>query len=313
MTESQRLSEEPSVSKIRVAFRSPYLLLILAALCWSGNHVVGRALAPHMPPLSLAFVRWLFPALALWPLVRRYYTREWPLIRQTMPAMLFLTLSGGALFGALQYVGLQYTSALNVSVLSSMSPVLIAGAGALLFDDRLSWRQIVGIAASLGGVLVVVSRAQLTVLSELTFSAGDLIIIFNMLVLAVYSACLRLRPAIHWLSFLFALAVVSTLATLPFAIWELASGPRFEMTPLTAAELVYVAIFPGLVAFAAWNRGVEVVGPARAGVLMHLIPLFTALLATVGLGETLMPYHVLGFALILGGAWLAARRDDATG
>lgn len=285
-----------------------YLLVAISALCWSGNHILGRAVAGHVPPFAISTVRWLLPALALWPFARPHLIRDWPAIRQHWKLILFLGLTGGALFGALQYVGLQYTTAINVSVLNSLAPVLIGAAGVALFGDRLTGMQMLGIAVSLMGVLVIISKANLASLGNLGFNWGDVIILFNMATWAVYSACLRLRPPLHWLSFTFMIAVISGLATLPFWMLEHASGLTLQPTLLTVGALAYVSVFPSLVAYACWNRGVELIGANRAGVFLHLVPLYSAGLAGLLLGESLMPYHIAGFLLILGGVWLAAHK-----
>jgi drug/metabolite transporter (DMT)-like permease len=129
------------------------------------------------------------------------------------------------------------------------------------------------------------------------------------MVFSIYAACLRLRPHIHWLSFMFVLAVISSASTLPFFVWESFSGYTFQATWLTAFAVVYVSIFPSVIAFAAWNRGVELIGANRSGPFLHLVPIYTAILAYALLGERLAGHHVIGFALILAGVWLASRRQ----
>lgn len=286
---------------------NPYLLLALAALFWSGNHILGRAVAGHVPPIGLSTTRWLIPALLLWLLAHRQIKRDWPAIRGHWGIMLWLGLTGGALFTALQYIGLQYTSALNVSVLNSLVPVLIVGAGALLFADRIGVLQITGIVTSSIGVLVIIARGQFALLRHFEFNWGDLIIIVNMIVFSIYAVYLRRQPKIHWLSFMFVLAVISSASTLPFFIWESAAGNPFEPTLITFLAIAYVAIFPSVLAFAAWNRGVELIGANRSGPYLHIIPIYTAIFASTLLGETLGLHHVIGFVLIIAGVWLASR------
>ena len=287
---------------------NPYLLLALASLFWSGNHVLGRAIAGHVPPFAISTIRWLVPALLLWPFARPHLARDWPLIKRHRAVLLLLGLTGGTIFTALQYIGLQYTTAVNVSVLNSLAPVFIIAIGAALFGDRLAGLQLVGIVTSLCGVLVIIARADVATLAHLQFNWGDIIIVVNMAVAAVYATCLRLRPRIHWLSFLFVLAVISSVGTLPFWFWELLSGQMLQPTLLTFLTLVYVSLFPSIVSYAAWNRGIELIGANRSGPFLHLIPLYSAVLATTFLGESLMIYHVLGFVLILAGVWFASRR-----
>jgi drug/metabolite transporter (DMT)-like permease len=290
-----------------------YALLALASLCWSGNHVLGRAIAGHVPPLGISTLRWLVPALVLCLFAREHLRRDWPDIRRHWRILLFLGLTGGSLFTGLQYVAPQYTTALNVSVLNSLAPVFMVMAGGIVFLDRLYLRQALGLAVSLMGVLAIVAQGEIESLAQFRFNRGDVIIVFNMAVWAFYSACLRLCPKIHWLSFLFVIGVISSAGTLPLAIWEGLSGYTFQPTWLTAFAVVYVAIFPSVVAFASWNRGVALIGSNRSGPFLHLIPIYSAVLASVLLGEQLMAYHVVGFVLILLGVWLAVREIKPSG
>jgi drug/metabolite transporter (DMT)-like permease len=285
-----------------------YGFVAFAALLWSGNHIVGRAIAGHVPPIAMSTLRWLVPVFLLLPFAWPHLRRDWPVLRRHWMPVAFLAITGGAVFGALQYVGLQLTTAINVSVLNSVAPVLIVAASAALFGDPVSLRQMSGILTSLAGVLVIVCRADLGVLASLAFNWGDLIIFFNMGVFAIYSAYLRLRPAVHWLSFTFALAFIAAAVSLPAFALEHFAGHTLQATGQTLAALAYVTVFPSVVATIAWNRGVELIGPGRAGAMLHLIALYSAVLASLFLGEQLEIFHYVGFALIIGGVWLAARK-----
>jgi drug/metabolite transporter (DMT)-like permease len=289
-------------------FGNAYLLLALASLCWSGNHIMGRAIAGHVPPLAISTLRWLLAAAILYPFVRPHLARDWPLIRRRPGVIVFLSLTGGALFGTLQFVGLQYTTALNVSVMNSLAPVFIVAACAVMFGDRLSLRQSAGILVSLAGVLVIITKLDPAVLSSLAFNIGDIIILVNMGIWAVYSASLRLRPPIHPMSFMFLFALVSGIAMLPLFGWEITTGYVLQPTLLTAAAIGFVTIFSTIVAFLCWTRGVELIGANRSGIFLHLVPIYSAILTGALLGEPLRSYHVVGFALILVGVWFAARK-----
>lgn len=304
--------DDPPASR-RAPIENAYLLLAFASLCWSGNHIVGRAIAGHVPPMAISVARWLVPMLVILLVARAHLVRDWPAIRKDWRIMLFFGLAGGAVFGALQYVALNLTTALNVSVLNSLGPVFIVAAGALIYRDRLTLMQALGIAVSLLGVLVIVTRADLRALLGLSFNLGDILIVLNQAIWAFYSIFLRKKPAIHWLSFMFVLAVISTVTTIPLAIAEHLAGAPLHADWITAGAILFVGIFPSFLAFASWNGGVALIGTNRAGPFLHLIPLYSALLATFLLGERLMAFHAAGFALILAGVWLAARRRDAPG
>lgn len=284
-----------------------YVLLPLASACWAGNHIVARMIAGHAPPASVSLVRWIVVFLVVsvfaWPRVQA----DWPQLKAKAGVLTFLALIGGAAFGTLQFAALQYTTALNMGVVGSVSPAFIVAASYLLFRDGLGPSQLLGVAVSLIGVLAIVSQLDPERLAGLAFNGGDLIIIANMVLWSVYCACLRLRPAVHPMSFLFAIAGIAALGNLPFAVWEHALGLSLVPDLLTVSAVLYAALFTSLLALAAWNRGVDLIGAPRASAFLHTIPLFSALLATTLLGERIMLFHIVGFALILAGVSLAAR------
>lgn len=286
-----------------------YVLLPVAAACWAGNHIVARAIGGYVPAASLSLVRWVLVAVVIGLCAGRHVIRDWPVLRARLPLMLFLALMGGSIFGTMQYVTLQYTTALNMGVVGSISPVFIVAASWLLFGDRLGSLQLFGVFVSLLGVLAIMSQLSLQRLLDLSFNFGDLLIIVNMVFWAIYCACLRLRPNVHAMSFLFVFALASALFVLPFAVWEFAIGWRLLFEPLTLFAVVYAALVTSLLAYVAWNRGIELVGAPRASAFLHTIPLFAAVFATSLLGERLYPFHVVGFALILAGVTLAARAN----
>jgi drug/metabolite transporter (DMT)-like permease len=301
----------PLAARTLGLFGNPYLLLALTSLFWSGNHVVGRAVGGVVPPLALSTFRWFIPTLLLWLFARQHIVRDWPTIVKSWKIMLWFGLTGGVLFTSLQYIGLEYTSALNVSVLNSLVPVLILATSAVIFRDRVTPLQLAGIAISSLGVVVIIAHGDFAALLRLSFNWGDLLTLLTMIVFAIYSAYLRLRPPIHPMSFLFVLGATSAIGTFPFAIWEAASGFTLQPTLGTVLAIGYVAIFPSILAYACWNRGIELIGANRAGPFLHLIPVYTAVLASTLLGEPLHLFHIAGFGLILSGVWLASRKGKA--
>lgn len=306
MPEQTILTKPASLA--RRAFNNPFAMLALAGLLWSGNHIAGRAGAGHVPPVSLASLRWLLAAALIWPFVSQYVRADWPQIAKGWRRILALSLLGGATFSSLQFVALQHTTALNASIFNSFAPAIIVAGGALFFKERIGPLNLVGVALSFVGVMVIVSRGDVATFATFTFNKGDVILLGNMGVWAIYSVFLRTRPAIHQMSFTFMLAVISGLSLIPLGIIEHASGFTFKFDWLTLAVLAYVTVFSGALAYVFWNRGVENLGAARGGAFLHLIPFYGAVLATTLLGESLQLFHIAGCALILNGVWFAARR-----
>ena len=289
-------------------YDNAYLLLSFMALCWAGNQVLGRAVAGHIPPIAYSFLRWSLATVIVLPFALPHVRRDWPVIRTRWRYLAFVGAIGGGLFNTLQYIALNHTTALNSLVLNSTGPIFIAMASFLIFRERLTLRQAGGTAVSMAGVLGIITKGDLDVLRALAFNNGDLLLLTGMATNGIYTALLRDRPGIHWLSFLFMLFLVSALVVLPFLMWEITWGARMEVTSFTLAAVGYVAIFPSVVAYICLTRGVELIGANRSGIFLHMIPLFGALLAIGLLGEPLRVFHVIGFALILCGVALASRK-----
>jgi drug/metabolite transporter (DMT)-like permease len=291
----------------RNLFGRPYLLLSLTSLFWAGNIVLGRYVAGHVPPITLAWARWTGSFLLLvgfaWPHLRR----DWDSIRAHPGLLLLLSLTGVSIYNAMAYWGLQYTQAINGLLIQSTGPLLIGVWSFALFRDALTPRQLLGIAASLAGVAVIVTRGELAALAAVTFNVGDVAMLAAMVIYAFYSALLRLKPPMHWLSFVTVTAGLGAALLTPLLFWDLAEGRRMTFDGATLATIAYVAIFPSTLAYVFFIRGVELIGANRAGPFFHLMPVFGAVLAIAFLGERPQPFHALGFALVLAGVWVAAR------
>jgi drug/metabolite transporter (DMT)-like permease len=280
------------------AWRSPTLLLTVTMLFWAGNSIAGRAMAGVVPPLALSFWRWTL-AFALvttvaWPHVKRdraVLIARWPLI-------LALAATGVATFGALLYVGLHTTTALNSVLLQAAIPPLIMLFAWLFQGERTSTQQTVGVVLSLAGVLVVISHGRPWDLLHLGLKPGDALISIGVVVYAIYALILRKRPAVHPLSLLWATFAMAALLLAPFYGFEAMAGAKLTISTPMLLGLGYVAVFPSFLAYLFFNRGVELAGPARAGHFMHLMPIFGGLLAVTLLGEAFAPFHAVGAVLI---------------
>jgi drug/metabolite transporter (DMT)-like permease len=285
----------------RRLFDAPYLLLTLVSLFWSGNIVLGRHVAGQVPPVALAWFRWMLAFAILLPFTWRYLRQDWPVIRRNLGVLTLLSLSGITLYNTIYYWALQYSPALNGLLMTSTGPLLIAAWSFALIGERLSLGQAFGILLSLVGVLVILCRGDLSVLTGIDFNIGDILFLVAMVLYAFYSALLAKRPAMSRYGFLaFSLGWGAALLT-PAFIWERFEGPSLHFDGLTLASILYVAVFPSVLAYLFFNRGVELVGPNRAAPFFHLMPMFGSVLAILFLGETPHLYHAVGYALVLGG------------
>ena len=287
---------------------SPYLLLTLTPFFWSVNWVLGRGLHHEIPPMAMTFFRWFFAILILAPFAWPHVRRDWPVIARHWRALLGLGAIGIGTHNALAYLGLNYTTATNGVILNSFIPVMIVTFAWIFLRERLKPWQVAGIAISLAGVLAILSQGSLATLVAFRLNAGDLLVILSMAMWASYTIALRWRPqGLHPLSFLFAIAVIGDLCVLPMWLGEMALGRHPVWTIEAFAALATVALFSSVLAYIFWNRGVEQVGAAVAGLFVHLMPVFGVILAWVFLGETLGLHHVAGIALILAGIAITSR------
>lgn len=289
-------------------FGNAYLLLILTMLFWAGNSVVARGASSYVPPLTLTWLRWTFAAMIILPFAWPHLKRDMPVIRANWPILLLLGTVGTGIFITLFYIGVSKTTAINALIINSSVPMLIPVAIFALFQEAPSRMQVAGILLSTLGVLAILTKASSDVLTTFELNEGDLWVLAAMFVWAVYTALLRKQPRMHWLSFAAICICIAAVINFPFFIGEYLYGKRIEPTLNAFLAIAYVSTLPSVVAQIFYIRGVELIGGNRAGVFMHLIPFFGAILAITMLGETLQLYHLGGFALILCGVWLASRR-----
>ena len=293
--------------------RLAYLLLTLTTLFWAGNFVLGRAVHAEVPPLGLSFWRWVGALLIVLPFVIRPMYRDRHLIRRHWRILLVLSVLGVTNFNTFVYLGLQSTSATNSVLIQATNPVQTLLLAALLLGEPLSGRRLLGVACSLCGVAVIVTRADPDVLWNLSFSRGDLWILLAAFDWALYSVCLRWRPpGLSPTSFLGVTFVVGCISLLPLWGWESLAGHPMNWTSSTTwLTLGYVALFPSVLAFLFWNRAVAEIGASRSAQLMYLMPVFGIGLSALFLDERLQTYHGPGVLLVFVGIWLATRPGRA--
>ncbi|MBA5687128.1 DMT family transporter [Rugamonas apoptosis] len=289
------------------------LLLTIPPLLWAGNAIVGRLVHEMVPPILLNFLRWLIAFAILLPLAGPIFRRGsslWPHWRR----FAVLGLLGIGMYNALQYLALQTSTPINVTLVASGMPVWMMLTGWLCFGARVTRRQVAGAVLSIAGVLLVLARGEWAHLLALRLVAGDLFMILASIAWSLYSWLLTRahEPAdlrANWASFLLAQVAFGTVWSGAFAAgeWALGSAP-VQWSWMLVAALLYVAVCPAVIAFRCWGEGVREAGPAIGAFFVNLTPLFAAVLSSAFLGEAPHGYHVAAFALIVGGIVVSSRR-----
>jgi len=288
---------------------SPYLLLTATSFFLSLNWVIGRAIVGTVSPLTLTFIRWVVAVAAMMPFAYPQIREHWPVVRREWRTIAWIAFWGTGLHNAFAYVGLHYTTATNGVILNSSIPVLIILTGWLVYRDTITRLQFAGVAVSLAGVLAVLTKGDPAVLAKLRLNGGDLIVMAGMVFWAIYTVLLRMRPReLPGLALLACCGTVGILYLAPLCAAELLfMGGKVDLTPASAAAMLYVGTFPSFIGYVFWNRAVSEVGPNVAGIFIHLMPAFGSLLAWIFLGERFELFHFAGIALILAGVWLTAK------
>jgi len=288
--------------------RLAYLLLTLTALFWSGNFVLARAMHASVAPMTLSFARWSIALLLLLPFGAAPAWRQRALWLPYWRRLLALALLGVTGFNSLAYWGLQYTTATNAVLLNSFIPILIVLFGSLFFGVTIARRQALAVAISFAGVLLVVAHGDWHRLAALDINRGDAVVFLAMVAWALYTLLLRgMPPALDRIGLLTLQVAIGLAGIAPLFAWELAGGRHTPLNAATLATFAYVGTLPSVAAYYFYNLGVARVGAARAGMFIHLMPGFGALLSMLFLGEALQLYHLAGIALILAGVTLATR------
>ena len=285
-----------------------YVLLTLTALMWGGNAIAGRLAVGEVSPMVLTCLRWVFVVAVMVPLVGRQVVAEWAKIRARWIFTILMGALGFTAFNGLFYAAAHHTTAVNLTIFQGAIPVLVLLGTVLFFRARVILLQVLGMIVTILGVVLVSVKADMEILRTLSLNIGDVWMLIACLFYAGYTLGLRHRPAMPGLVFFAAMAAVAFVSSLPLIGLEIAQGTAQFPTPTGWLILLYVAVMPSLLSQLFFMRGVELIGPARAGLFVNLVPVFGALLAVLLLGEPFATYHALGLVLVLGGIWLAEQR-----
>lgn len=283
-----------------------YLLLILTTLFWSGNFVLGRGMHTDIPPMALSFWRWALALVILFFFCGRTAYSQRNILLKERTFIIIQGLLGVTGFNSLIYLAVQTTTAVNAVLINSCTPILIALCSLAIYRERLRSRQWLGILTSLAGVTLIIAGGDLRSLLGLKFNAGDLLVLLAGLVWALYSINLRNYPKdLHPFSFQTGIVIVGVIAILPLYVAELLMGHTMTITGPTLGTIAYVAVFPSVLAFIFWNRAVWDIGANRAGAFIHLMPVFSSILAVIFLNETIELFHIQGILMVFAGIFLA--------
>jgi drug/metabolite transporter (DMT)-like permease len=288
----------------------PYLLLIIAAFFWGSNFVISKVVIETVPPITLSVLRWVVSLLCILPFAWREFKQHQALLLKHWKPLLLLSASGVAGFNAFLYIAVQYTTAINASLVNAVAPMFIIMLSVIWLKERLMPIQYVGVFISLGGVLWIFSQGSLENLIALRFNPGDIYVLLAVISWAIYSLMMKRRGhEIPKKATFLVTIVLGIIILLPFWLWEMVNREVFpqDYSINVWLAIVYLGIFPSVISFICWNEGVLRVGPGKASHFLYLIVFFAGLMALF-IGEAYTWIQFTGGAMILTGVIIASNR-----
>jgi drug/metabolite transporter (DMT)-like permease len=287
-----------------------YIFLILATLFWSGNFIVGKAASIfEIPPFTLNFYRWTFAWLILAPFTLKEIIQKKDLILKNIKLILILGITSITIFNSIVYYSLNFTQVISGVLMISTIPVMIIFFSWIFKIERTNVYQILGVIFSLLGVAVIVTKADFNILVNLDFNKGDLWMVIAMFSWAMYSALLRKKKFnLSQTSLLEVIISAGLILLLPAYLIEKSLGFELNVNLPFVLTLSYVVLFPGLASFICWIKGISIIGSNRSGIFLHLMPIFSTVLAILIFKEKFMNFHLIGAVFIVSGIILSSKK-----
>jgi drug/metabolite transporter (DMT)-like permease len=285
-------------------------LAVLASFIWSGNFIIARGVIKDIPPISLAFYRWLLASVIIFPFAIKQFRTEWPAVKRSWHYLFWASLAGVALFNTLVYVGAHYTSAINLALIGTTTSPIIATIMARIFlKEQIGGMKLAGLILCITGVLYLLSKGNFRHLLTLKFSTGDLWVLAAAFCFAVYNTLVKKKPvSISPINFLFVIFIFGAALILPFYLWEMNKAPAVEWSNDLLFSILYLGLGASVICFWIWNIAISKLGAARTILFGNLIPVFSSIGAVIFLNEQFTGVHIISMILVFTGILLANLR-----
>ena len=282
-------------------------LAVLATLIWSGNFIVARGVIKDIPPVTLAFYRWLTATIIIAPFAWKYFVAERKVIKQRFFFFLLAAATGVSMFNTFVYIAGHYSSAINMAILGTCSSPIISVILARIFlKERIPALRIVGMLVCICGILILLSKGNFQDLVSFKFTKGDWWIMAAALTFAIYNTSVRKKPAaMHPVNFLFVIFLLGTVILLPFYLYELKNEGGFAINAFNLSAILYLGIGASVICFLIWNKAIVALGSGRTALFGNLIPVFSSIEAVFLLNEKITSIHIISFILVVAGLVIA--------
>ncbi len=282
-------------------------LAVLATIIWSGNFVVARGIYKEVPPVSLAFWRWICATIILLPFAWKYFKKEWPVVKRSWLFFIVAGMTGISMFNTFVYIGGQYSTAINLAIIgTTSSPVFSVILARIFLKESIGWAKVTGIALCITGILYLLSNGDFQNLLYFRFSKGDWWVLAAAVSFAIYNTMVKRKPAaVSPVNFLFVAFCAGTLLLLPFYLWETSYSAPIVWNGNLLLIILYLGLGASVICFLIWNIAIRNLGAGRAAIFGNLIPVFSSIEAVFILDESFSNIHIISILLVFAGIVLA--------
>jgi len=297
------MNEKFSQNKILVGAA----LAILATLIWSGNFIIARGSKNDIPPITLAFYRWLSATIILLPFTWHLFIKEILMLKKHFWYFLLTAASGITLFNTFVYIAGHTTEAINMALLgTTTSPIMSVILARIFLKEPVPLTRVIGMLICIAGILLLLSKGSIDILLSFSFTEGDWWMLAAALTFAIYNVCVRKKPsAMSSRNFLFTIFLIGTALLLPFYIYELKTKGGFEINTQNIGAIFYLGLGASVICFLLWNKSIAYLGAGRASLFGNLIPVFSTIEAVLFLNEKVSLIHLYSFILVIAGLIIA--------
>lgn len=283
-----------------------YLYALSATIIWSGNFIISRDLSGSIPPISLAFYRWVVAVMIFLPWALKPLMQQWQALKKNIGYLCISFLLGVTAFNTLIYFAGHSTSAINLSLIAITFPIFIIIISRFFFKELITFKKATGIIIVVIGIILLITKGDLDRLLNLSFAIGDVWMLLASLIFAIYSLLLKQKPKnISIIAFQLSTFILGLIFLLPFFIVESLSVPSFQFNSKIIISIFYLGIFASLFAFLLWNKAITKIGPSKASLIYYTLPLFSSFWAYLFINETISMVHLYSAVLIIAGIFTA--------
>ena len=282
-------------------------LAVLATFIWSGNFIIARGVIKDIPPVTLAFYRWLTATIVILPFAWKYFITELRIVKQRFFFFLLAAATGVSMFNTFVYIAGHHSSAINMAILGTCtSPIIAVILARIFLKEKIPALRIIGMLVCISGILILLSKGDFQNLVSFKFTKGDWWILTAALTFAIYNTSVRKKPAgMHPVNFLFVIFMLGTVILLPFYLFELKNEGGFAFNTFNISAILYLGIGASVICFLIWNKAIVALGSGRTALFGNLIPVFSSIEAVFLLNEKITSIHIISFILVVAGLVIA--------